>query len=160
KEAADWCLEGHQGRLCSQCRPGFFDQGRACQRCYAKAVHVLIVLANLALVAVLGALFWMQQTKAAAMQTALGEYVQRQRDAAMFAPHPDDMTGSEDLSFASGAHVSGLTPAASAASIPVVHDPVVRLAPDRSASASSLMLPSQVSRVSFFASSRASESRN
>jgi Leucine-rich repeat (LRR) protein len=48
------CVEGHQGRLCSKCKPGFFRSGRSCHRCGGKGLSWLNPLASLLVMTGLG----------------------------------------------------------------------------------------------------------
>jgi hypothetical protein len=80
QELLGFCDGGHQGRLCTQCRSGYFESGRFCMQCMGTPMHVVILLLNLLFLAAIVAYVYKQQpTDQVARQTLL-TYLHEERN--------------------------------------------------------------------------------
>ncbi len=98
------CREGHQGRLCARCAPGFYKSGRLCRRCSDSSPWLLPVVSILA-ITVLGVKAVGQAAERSGMLRTLVAHAQ------LVTLMPVTLSGTLTKSFAEapgGLHLDGL----------------------------------------------------
>jgi Leucine-rich repeat (LRR) protein len=81
-----WCIAGHQGRLCSECAPGYYASGRRCAQCLSPAVHWLILLACFSLLVLLVAFLYIRAPRAQDIEQHIQRLEQQQQQQQPLSP--------------------------------------------------------------------------
>jgi len=99
-----FCVTGHQGRLCSQCKDGYFASGRWCLRCLPDGLHAFIWLACMALLVGLTAFLYIRVPMPHHLLHAMQQLEERGRAG-------DDLSGATTERTRSSGSVSATTTA-------------------------------------------------
>jgi hypothetical protein len=108
---AGWCAEGHTSRLCARCSNGYFSSGRWCLRCMNVPTHVVLLVFNLAIGALLVVFLYRKSPGTGIAAAELTEYVAREQAAQRHVPFREHTAGASlstsHITGGNGGHTNG-----------------------------------------------------